>query len=573
MQTKPAAGRLLVHGGTILTMQDGPAPAEAVLIEEGRVVAVGAAELAVRNPDVPRLDLRGRVAMPGLVDTHPHMMHLATRSAGKVDLSDARNFSDIVSRFAAAAASTPEGEWLIGTPVGVPYYFLDGWYTDLEERTMPTRDVLDRASTRHPIAIVAWAPRTPNVVAFNTPGLRQLSLTDDIPDRVCDVWLDKDGEGSLTGVLRGSVNNYYTFDPFWTQLASKLPPMYPGDLLAPTKEAARRCLATGVTTIYEAHNMTAAHVEAYQALSEDPAFRLRVKAALEVESYAVPPYQPKSMAEFEGSLELALRLARDAETAPRDRYRVDGATLSEGGPCWAGLFHTLEPYRDPYGRPTRGRQFISGAKKERFARFCAEHGLRANWVNGGPGDHKVTLDVLERLADELDIPSRGWLMQHGYVITPAQIAQYRRLNMLVTTSLSFVWGKGDILLERIGDTVLPDLVPLASWLAAGSTVGLGSDWGPKDVPFEHMRLAQDHRFASGRTNNGAAQVVRREQALEMWTRSAGRAIGWEDAGHLSPGSFGDLIVLDTDPLRCSLDELAATRVETTVVGGEIVHQA
>lgn len=509
--------------------------------------------------------------MPGLVDGHPHLMHLATRSAGMVDLRDARDFDDIVERFRAKAAQTPPGEWLVGTPVGAPFYFIERRYTDLAERSLPTRDVLDRASTQHPIFIAAWAPRTPNAVAFNSMGLERVAITDDIPDRVCDVWIDKDFAGRVTGVLRGSVNNYYNFDPYWTQILKKLPPMYPGDMLGPTRTAVQRYLSTGVTTIYEAHNMTADQILAYRALRADGTLKIRVKAAMEVEQYAMPPYQPKTLEQFDASLELARSLCDDGSD---DLLRVNDATLSEGGPCWAGLFHTLEPYKDPYGRSTRGRQFISSEKKQRFARYCACHDIRANWVNGGPGDNQVCLDALEPLAEELGLRERHWMMQHGYVITPSQIDRFARLGFDFTTSMSFVWGKGDIIAERIGQEALRDLVPLARLLRSGMSVGLGSDWGPKDAPFEHMEIAQNHRFGgSGYRNLSPDHEVTRLQALELWTRRVGQAIRWDGVGTLTPGAYGDLIVLDRDPLSCTIDELRETRVLLTLLGGDIAHQA
>lgn len=562
-------GTVLVHGGRVMTMDARASVVDAVLIRDGRVAAVGAEARAAS--DVTRIDLDGRVAMPGLIDGHPHLLHLATRSAGYVDLRDAVDFDDVVERFDRAARQTPAGQWLIGTPIGAPYYFVERWYTDLAERTMPTRAVLDRASASHPIFISAWAPRTPNVVAFNSEGLRRMSISDDVPDRVCDVWFDKDVQGRLTGVLRGSVTNMYNHDPYWTQLRSKLPPMYPGDLVAPTREAIRRYNADGVTTVYEAHNMTPEHIDAYRTLRADGTLTMRVKAGMEVELYAVPPFQPKTMAEFEQALERARALCDDGTD---DLLRVTDATLSDGGPCWPGLLHTLEPYRDPYGRPTRGRQYIDADKKRRFACFCAEHGIRASWVNGGPGDHQSCLDALEPMADALGLRSRHWMMQHGYLITPAQVARYAALGFDFTTSTSFVWGKGDMIAERIGERALRDLVPLRTLSDSGMNVGLGSDWGPKHAPFEHVEIAQTHRFGgSGRRNAGPAQAVDRLTALRMWTSDVGRAIRWDGVGTLEPGSYGDLIVLDRDPLRCPVDELRDVRVLKTLLGGVVVHDA
>jgi alkanesulfonate monooxygenase SsuD/methylene tetrahydromethanopterin reductase-like flavin-dependent oxidoreductase (luciferase family) len=116
-------------------MDDANSVVDAVLIRSGRVVATG--EAARSATDVPQIDLDGRVAMPGLVDGHPHLLHLATRQSGYVDLGDAVDFDDVVERFRARASTVPPGEWLVGTPIGAPYYFVERWYTDLAERTMP----------------------------------------------------------------------------------------------------------------------------------------------------------------------------------------------------------------------------------------------------------------------------------------------------------------------------------------------------------------------------------------------------------------------------------------------------
>lgn len=89
-----------------------------------------------------------------------------------------------------------------------------------------------------------------------------------------------------------------------------------------------------------------------------------------------------------------------------------------------------------------------------------------------------------------------------------------------------------------------------------------------------MEIAQSHRFGgSGRFNVSPDHGVSRLQALQLWTRDIGRAIGWDGVGTLAPGAFGDLIVLDRDPLGCTLDELRQTRVLLTLLGGSVVHDS
>ena len=89
---------------------------------------------------------------------------------------------------------------------------------------------------------------------------------------------------------------------------------------------------------------------------------------------------------------------------------------------------------------------------------------------------------------------------------------------------------------------------------------------------EHIALATTHEFCgSGRRNDGPAQRVERAEALAMWTRDAARVLQWEGVGTLAPGSHADLIVVDRNPATAAVEELPATRVLRTVLGGRVVH--
>jgi hypothetical protein len=92
--------------------------------------------------------------------------------------------------------------------------------------------------------------------------------------------------------------------------------------------------------------------------------------------------------------------------------------------------------------------------------------------------------------------------------------------------MSFSWGKGDLFIERIGEHVLPHLIPLQRMLDAGLTVACGSDWGPKNV-FEHVALATTHEFCgAGRRNDGPAQRSTARGARDVDARRGARpAVG------------------------------------------------
>jgi hypothetical protein len=557
--------------GRVLAMDGGPARATALVIADGRVAATGATADMRRlaAPSARTVDLEGATVLPGLVDTHPHLMHFGVLAAPLVDLADAASHADIVARLAARARKTPAGEWIMATPVGEPHYFIRRSFRDLIEGVLPGRRVLDRATREHPVMIQAWAPVIPNVCALNSAGLARLGLGPSTPDRVGNVWIEKDAHGEPTGLLRGSVTNYYTGDAFMNGLLAELPLLQPEAVLPGTRQAMAAYNALGVTTVYEGHAMDVPLIEAYRALRAENALRVRVLAALEAENYALPWDAPLSDAEFDARLELALGLVDTTD----DFFRVNGVTVSRGGPCWPGFLLMREPYRGPYGEMTTGVSFVSREKAERAMLFCAAHGLRLNFIVAGTGEHDEYLAQLERVAGAYDLRGRHWILQHAFFVEPEQARRYAALGFDVTTSLSFSWGKGDLFVERIGEHVLPHLIPLRRLLDAGMRVACGTDWGPKNV-FEHIALALTHRFAgSGRSNLGPAQRVSREEALAMWTRDAGRILGWPGVGTLARGSHADLVVVDRDPLSCPIDDLPETRVLRTVLAGRTVYDA
>jgi predicted amidohydrolase YtcJ len=207
-------------GGRVLAC-DGVTPAaQAIVVRDRRVAALGSRDAMLRlaGAGAELVDVPGATVMPGLVDTHPHVLHFGAFAEPLVDIADARSHEDIIARIRARAATTPPGEWIMTTPVGEPHYFVRRSWRDLAEGALPDRRALDRATTAHPVFIQAWAPVIPNVCALNGLALERLGITHATPARVEHVWIEKDASGEPTGLLRGAVNNYYTNDAFMNGL-------------------------------------------------------------------------------------------------------------------------------------------------------------------------------------------------------------------------------------------------------------------------------------------------------------------------------------------------------------------
>lgn len=565
----------LYRGGRVRPMDEvrtgSLATATALVVRDGRVVATGSdADMrALAGSGASVVDLDGAAVLPGIVDTHPHLFHFSVLEYPLVKLWDATSHDDIVSRIRLRAATTPPGEWIMTTPVGEPHYFLRRSWRDLAEHVLPDRHVLDHAAPNNPVWLQAWGPTTPNICVFNSAALRMLGIDRETPTRNSNVWIEKDDLGDPTGRLSGPVNTYYTGDPWMDELLCKLPLLDPSIAVPATLEGIANYHRLGVTTIYEGHVMGAPEISLFQALRQMDQLRMRVMTSLEAEQYSMPWQKGVPEEEFLATL----TLSREMTTVSDALLRHNGVTLSRGGPLSPGFLRMNEPYIGPYGELTRGREFVPKERERIALEYCAAHDVRLNFIGAGYADHDGFLANAEALAARVPIGHRRWILQHNYLCTQEQAQRYAALGFVVTTSMSFSCAKGDLFERRVGSHVWGDLIPLKRLLEAGLLVAAGSDWGPKNI-FEHIALAETHEFwGSGRRNDGPAQKVSREEAVRMWTCDAGRALGWDGVGSLAPGSHADFIVLDRDTLSCRVDDLAATRVLRTVLGGDVVHDA
>ena len=562
---------LLIRNGNVLTMDAGGTRAEAVLISEGRVAAVGANREVeqMAGGDTERLDVAGATVVPGLLDTHPHLLHYGSLEEPLVRIWDCRDHDEIVTAIAARAEDEPRGAWLQATPLGEPHFFHRRSYRDLKEGVLPDRHVLDRASAEHPIVIQAWGPVRPNCMAFNTLGLAAVGITRDTPDRVGNVWIEKDAHGEPTGRLTGSVTNYYSYDAFNDEIWRKIPFLDYEHLVPGTQAAIARYHAQGVTGVYENHMLDRVLINAYRQLRDSDRLEMRVLTSQEAEAYGMPWSKPRAMDDFTRRLEQA------AEAIELDDpvFRFNGVSMMWDGYCFGGAQMMRMPYLDVYGCLTHGHRHITPEKAEFVARFCAERRIRLNVLAMGTAAHEEVLALMERLAGEYDIASLNWVLVHATTIEPEQVKRYKRLNFAHTTSMTFCWGEGQLMLRSMGKAALADLIPLRRFFDVEMPVGGASDWGPKNV-WEQIELALTHEFGeSGCRNLGPDQRISRAQALAMFTSDAAKVMRWDDIGAIAAGNHADIAIVDQDPIACDVGDLRNTSVLRTLFGGKRVFDS
>ena len=114
MATAEPRSRVLFNA-TVRTLDQADTVAEAVAIDERRIVAIGeSAEILARFPQAEQRDLRGATVLPGLIDSHLHLLTLGLNSFA-VDLSRARSITDVLFALRERGAETSVEDWVLSS--------------------------------------------------------------------------------------------------------------------------------------------------------------------------------------------------------------------------------------------------------------------------------------------------------------------------------------------------------------------------------------------------------------------------------------------------------------------------
>ena len=537
---KDTAGCIL-SGGTIYTMDPSQPIAEAVAISEGRIVYVGdeSGSLALAGPQTETIDLQGRVALPGFIDSHSHLTMFG-RNLEQTDCRQARTIEEIVSSLKEAAAQTPPGEWVLG------HSYDD---TLLTEMRHPTRQDLDRASTEHPILLSHISAH--NKVA-NSAALKKANISASTPDPPGGK-IDWDHRGGPTGVL-------------WEWAMDLMQPYIPqstsDDIRRYLREGSAHYLAAGVTSTVEAalgmlNGLEDA--EAFARVAESGEVPLRLGAAI------LYPFWK----ELQGGAGPGLDWPGDPEWV-----RPTAVKFFQDGSIQLRTAALREPY---YGetRPANDHLIWSQEELNRMVADAHENGWQI-WTHGN-GDAAIG-SILEAYEQALSDSPKGdarHRIEHCQTAGEDQLDRMRSLKIAASFFPPHVWYWGDRHREVfLGPERAARIDPLASASEKGIRFGLHNDTPVTPIsPLLSIGTAVS-RLTSGGHVLGPGQAITVDRALySMTLDSAYLAFEENLKGSLTVGKLGDVTVLEADPYEVSPKEIKDIPVSMTIVGGNMAYTA
>ena len=524
---------MILTNGRIYTMEPGHRVVDTLIVRDGRVAFAGRRAEVNVPPGEDVIDLEGRAVLPGLVDAHGHLMHLA-RARLTLDAGGAGSEAEVAERVAARAARTPRGEWLAGR----------GWDQNRwPGREWPTKASLDRAAPDHPVALTridghaTWA----NSAALAAAGIDRWTPEPE-GGRIL-----KDANGAPTGVLIDTAQHL-------VQRAEPRPT--PERFDQAVSEAIDECLAAGLTGIHEM-GVELHAVDSYRRLVERGRFPFRNYAAAAARSRSTWAHYREHGPETIGDGRVAVRALK---------LMVDGALGSRGA-----ALH--DAYCDDPGNT--GLVLIPADEITRLTLEAAGRGFQVCVHAIGDRANTLTLDALEAALARTPHPDHRFRVEHAQILTERDIPRFRRLGALPSMQATHCTSDMEWAVERLGPERLRGAYAWRSLLATGVVIAGGSDFPVENPnPFHGIYAAAARRPLSGEDRGWQPeQRMTREEAVRSFTTWNAYASRQEaELGSLEVGKLADLVVVSEDVFTCAEARIPEIAPVLTLVGGEIVFR-
>ena len=500
--------------------QDG----DALLIENGRIIAVGPAE-SLRSPSTTEIRFPGATIIPGLRDAHMHPVGY-TAALQRPSLKAASDFTEISDILADA---------LRGQMPGIALTALRLDDESLAEERLPDRRLLDAVSTDTPILIMRYCG---HVAVANTAALELAGIDRTTVNPTGGV-IDRDDRGDPTGVLRETA-----FEPVTRALRPLAPPITPDHIV----EALVALASTGLTGV-GAMAATDSGLWGGASSELDVLLEAASRSPITLKVMVIAP-SPES-----------LRSAAERIAAAGPRVAFTGVKMFSDGSLGGHTAAMHEPFSD---KPDEiGTDRLDPSWAEDMARAALDLGGRVAIHAIGDRANGGVLDLMERLIERDADPAR-LRVEHASVLTKSDIARFGRLGVTASVQPAFIASETGWLEKRVGPERLLRTYPFRSLADAGTRLAGGSD-SPVEPPHPL------HGMAAARDRLGLVpeEALTPLEAFRLFTDSAGTAIGEEAS--LAPDSLANLTILDVDPVSATPNELREARIVGTWVEGAEVE--
>ncbi|MEO8044624.1 MAG: amidohydrolase [Spartobacteria bacterium] len=541
-EAKAETADTIFLNGNVYTVNDAAPRAEAIAIKGERVLFAGGNEEAKKfsGPATRTIDLKGKTVVPGLTDSHCHIVGVGERLT-HLNLDEAMTKEAFLARIKKQVGETAAGHWVTGR----------GWIeTFWKPPVFPTRQDLDEVAPNNPVFLTRADGHgaVANSKAFEIAGINSKT-----PDPFGGEILREKKGGEPLGML---------LDNAMELVEKKIPPPTTDEVARAVVLGAERSLKLGWCEIQNAGSQIP-EFELLQKLYSEGKLKLRIYNAV---------YGPGPAAD---------RLLKDGPIADAGDRRFTTRTIKVvfDGSLGSRSAALLEPYSDAdtSGFLTEKEETLRPMLQEALRR-----GIQVETHAIGDRANRTILDLYEEAfkavpPNERKVKEPRWRVEHAQILSPADLPRFAKLGVIASMQPSHAISDLFFAPRRLGEKRLAGAYAWNSLLKSGAIIAGGSD-APVEQgePMIEFYAAVARKSKDGFSGPGwhPEQAVTREQALKMFTAwPAYAAFQEKDKGSIAAGKLADLTILSGDIMKIPEPEILRTRCLMTVVGGEIVYDA
>ena len=548
-EVNPVADLLLVNSD-VVTVDTTLPFAEAVAIENDRILAVGTTEelSKYRGDDTELIDLHGQMVIPGFIEGHGHYTSFGG-SLLILDFRNAKSFAEIVSMVVEVAANTKAGEWIVGRG-----WHQDKWETreDVLVEGLPLHDSLSNATPDHPVMLI----HTSGHAVFVNQRAMTLVEVDGRTEPPEGGEIVTDANGRAIGMMREAAQDIFRV-AYSGHQGRRPAGIAESELRRMVTLAGEESLRHGVTSFQDL-GTTFAEVDLLKTMADEGKLPVRLYMAFEEQAADMAGHLDEYRMVGYGNNFLTVRSIGEKV--------LDGALGTHGG--WL-----LEPYSDM--PRSYGLNVVPIEEIEASAKLAIEHDYQMAIQGIGDRAYRELLDIYEAaFAKHPDKTDLRWRIEHAQVIHPDDVQRTVEIGVIPAVQGIFACSDGPWVEDRLGKERTRERGYIFNTLAEAGLVPTNGTDPPVDEisPIGSFHCSVTRRLPDG-TLFQPQEVYSRERALYSYTMGNAIAAFEENIkGSITPGKLADITVLSQNLLTVSDDTLLDTEVVMTIVGGRIRYR-